>query len=319
MTCNVPILLLGFNRPDSMRLVIGQVAKVQPSKIYFAVDGARPDRADEKEKVSEVKNLINEIDWKCEVKTLFREKNLGCGLAVSSAISWFFEEEDYGIILEDDCVPDTSFFKFCEDLLIKYQHDTRVMHICGSNFQKGWKNVSRDSYYFSDTPLLWGWASWSRAWKMFDFELKQLREVKELGLLDHFMFNRRTVNVRVMEGLDSISLGKQRTIWGHQWLVCNYLNSGLSIVPNRNLVENIGFNGSTTHDMDLRLKVPVESMDFPLQHPLYVKRDIISDERYYDHYFKTSYARKLRKILAFIMPLDIVESLALARKKVLWG
>ncbi|MEM6766871.1 MAG: glycosyltransferase [Bacteroidota bacterium] len=319
MKCNTAVLLLGFNRPESMQRVLERVRRATPSRVYFAVDGPRAHKEGETEIVKAVQALAADIAWNCQVFTLFREQNLGCAQAVSSAISWFFSQEEYGIILEDDCVPDPSFFQFCEEILLRYKDDDRVMHVSGSNFHKGWQNVPTESYYFSSVPLIWGWASWRRSWEMFDFELKSLPELKKSGFLNQFLFNRKTVNTKVMKDLDDISSGTQNTIWGYQWLLSNYLNSGLSVVPNKNLIKNIGFEGSTTHDMDTRLDCEVESMSFPLVHPKYVKIDSVSDERYYEMYFKSSPARRVRNLLELFFPKSFVKRFVQARQKLLWG
>lgn len=162
---NSAILLLIFNRLDTTQLVFEAIQKVKPPRLYIASDGARIDKLSEDSLVGDVRNyVINNIDWDCEVKTLFREENLGCKLAVSGAISWFFQNEGHGIILEDDCLPDHSFFRFCEEMLLKYSDDERIGMISGDNFQFGGSQVE-DSYYFSRYPHIWGWATWKRAWK----------------------------------------------------------------------------------------------------------------------------------------------------------
>ena len=162
---DTPILFLVFNRPDTTSKVFQRIREIQPLKLFIAADGPRPEKEGEKEKCETVKrSVLENIDWPCEVKTLFRNNNLGCGKAVSNAITWFFQNVEEGIILEDDILPDKSFFNFCKDLLEKYRYDERIKVIGGSNIHK--KAGIKDSYYFSSICRIWGWASWRRVWTM---------------------------------------------------------------------------------------------------------------------------------------------------------
>ncbi|GHT86478.1 hypothetical protein FACS1894137_12140 [Spirochaetia bacterium] len=172
---NTPVLFLVFNRLDTTKQVFEAIRKAVPPRLYVASDGPRDNRDGEKEKVEEVRDyVLKSIDWDCEVKTLFREKNLGCGKAVSGAITWFFENEEMGIILEDDCLPDQDFFMFCEELLEKYKDDERIYHIAGNNPLTFIK--SPYSYYFARIPHIWGWASWRRAWNHYSFDIVDLSD-----------------------------------------------------------------------------------------------------------------------------------------------
>ena len=169
---NTSILFLIFNRPEETKRVFESIKEAKPSKLYLASDGPRSHVIDEEKIVSEVKlNVLNAIDWDCEVKTLFREKNLGCKIAVSEAISWFFDHEDQGIILEDDCLPSQSFYRFCEELLNIYKNDLRIWHISGDNFQNGIAR-SEESYYYSKFSHVWGWATWKDRWQHYDVMMK---------------------------------------------------------------------------------------------------------------------------------------------------
>ena len=167
-----PILFLIFNRPETTKKVFSAIKEVQPPRLYIAADGPRSEQPDEADHCELARTIATKVDWDCEVKTLFRDQNLGIRIAVSQAIDWFFEQEPEGIILEDDCLPDQSFFWFCKELLEKYRNDTRIMHIGGTNFQFG-KNRTNYSYYFSRYAHIWGWASWRRAWEYYDEKLKK--------------------------------------------------------------------------------------------------------------------------------------------------
>jgi hypothetical protein len=175
---------------------------------------------------------------------LYREKNLGCGRAVSSAISWFFEQEEEGIILEDDCLPDPSFFEYCRILLDHYRHNEKVMHIGGCNFQFG-KKYGEASYYYSAIPHVWGWASWRRAWKHYDFNLSDL----------NFFLNRKVIEKYVGKGkihdfwMEIFCKMNQKRIdtWDYQWQYAIWNNNGVAIIPQVNLIKNIGFGSDATH------------------------------------------------------------------------
>jgi len=164
-----PVLFLVFNRLDTTKKVFQVIKKAKPPRLYIAADGPRETKEGEAERVKAVRDYVmSNMDWECEVKTLFREKNLGCGKAVSEAITWFFENEEMGIILEDDCLPTQSFFWFCEELLIRYKHEEKIMQINGSSFLP---NIDiKESYFFSKYNHIWGWASWRRAWKHFHMQ-----------------------------------------------------------------------------------------------------------------------------------------------------
>jgi hypothetical protein len=154
---NTPILFMIFNRPDTTRVVFEEIRKIKPTLLYISGDGPREDRQGEKELVDEARKIATAIDWPCEVKTLFQEKNLGCKYAPSQAITWFFNQVEEGIIIEDDCVPHPDFWRFCEELLAKYRTDERVMMITGDNFQNGNSHFKpQESYYFSGIPSIWG-------------------------------------------------------------------------------------------------------------------------------------------------------------------
>lgn len=231
-----PILFLIFNRPDVTFLVFEKIKQIKPKYLFIAADGPRKTVPGEIEMCEKTRSVVAEIDWNCEVKTLFREDNLGCGLGVSSAISWFFEHVEQGIILEDDCLPDMSFFSFCEKLLDYYKNDESVMHISGDNFQLG-KKIGKGSYYFSAYTHIWGWATWKRVWNQYDFNMTDL----DAFLADNKKISDYWINV--------LTATKEKKIdtWDYQY---NYLllkKKGKAILPNINLIKNIGFNAAATH------------------------------------------------------------------------
>jgi hypothetical protein len=241
---NVPVLFLVFNRPETTQIVFEAIRKARPPKLYVAADGPRESRPQERELCEQTRSVINAIDWPCEVKTLFREHNLGCKIAVSSAIDWFFEHEEMGIILEDDCLPSGSFFDFCEQLLHRYKDDERVMHISGCTALPPEKSLDQ-TYYFIKYPIIWGWAGWRRAWKKYDVTMSSYPQFRRGHKLKHFI-SQYALRYYWTENFDSILNGKSNT-WDYQWFYTTLNSGGLCIVPNYNLVTNIGFGGSATH------------------------------------------------------------------------
>lgn len=239
-----PVLFLLFNRPDVTASVFEQIRKVKPSRFYIAADGPRNNKAGEAELCQLTRSIAAKVDWDCEVKTLFRDENLGCKYAVSSGISWFFENEEEGIVLEDDCLPNEDFFRFCDTLLEKYRTDNNIKHIGGSNLQFG-KKWGDASYYFSNLTHVWGWASWRRVWKEYDVELSKYRNTDSLPI-----FKSIFENEIIAERWDDIFrelLDDKINTWDYQLAITNMFTNGLSIIPNVNLIRNIGFGSDATH------------------------------------------------------------------------
>lgn len=294
-----PILFLTFNRINTTEKVFKVIKEVKPSKLYLASDGHRETKPNEENVVLSVRNfLIKNIDWQCEIKTLFREKNLGCGKAVSDAIDWFFRSEEAGIILEDDCLPTISFFRFCDELLEKYADDERIMHISGDNFQNG-KLRGSGSYYFSRISHIWGWATWRRAWRLYDFEIKSLDNFIDQKVFLDIWQNRR-ISKYWLKQFKKVSKGEIDT-WDYQWNYCLIINNGLSILPNVNLVENIGFSSEATHT-NSRAKLPKgDEINFPLVHPEFLIPNLAADvytfKKQYHQNFINKIFGKLRKTL----------------------
>jgi hypothetical protein len=270
-----PVLFLIFNRPDLTRQVFSEIRKVKPLKLFIAADGPRREIAEDVERCQQTRDIINTIDWDCEVKTLFRNENLGCKVAVSSAISWFFEEVEEGIILEDDCLPDLTFFRFCEELLEKYRQDTRIMMISGNNFQFG-RSRGKYSYYFSRYSHIWGWASWRRSIKFYNVNMCSWPDMRNKKILE-WIFPKK-VAFHWLKVLDNVYNGLIDS-WDYQLNYAAWIQNALSIVPNRNLVSNIGFGRDGTH---VKRRIAISEMktgpmNFPLSHPPFVLPDIKAD------------------------------------------
>ena len=276
---NIPILFLVFSRPDTTIKVFERIRDIKPAKLYVAADAARDGRPDEAERCAETRAIIDKIDWPCELKTLYREKNLGCKMAVSSAISWFFEQEEYGVILEDDCLPDLSFFPFCEELLIKYKDDDRIGHIGGNSFfpELVPKNLSYD---FCSFVHIWGWASWRRVWKNYDVKFSYWTKYKNDKNKRNSLFKSIREKIYFCSSItDAIEGSNGINTWDTQYLFTIRSQHQLCIYPSVNLVSNIGIgsvNGTHTTKKNEKVNIKSKPISFPLSHPSYIisNRDI---------------------------------------------
>lgn len=244
---NTPILLLVFNRPATTKKVFAQIRKTKPAFLYIAADGPRTDKPGEDAICAEVKkSILSNIDWDCKVRTLFRDSNLGCGKAVSEAITWFFEHVEEGIILEDDTVPSLSFFNYCKIILHRYRDNKEVMIISGNNFQNG-INRGDGSYYFTKYVHIWGWATWKRTWDLYDFKIEKWENLRNKNY-DQLFINQeeKTYWANIFDKMYE----QEIDTWDFQLYFLTLSNNGLNIVPNLNMVSNIGFNESSTHTRD---------------------------------------------------------------------
>ncbi len=268
-----PILLLAFNRPETTRLVFDEIRKTKPKEFFVSVDGPR--NSAEKIKVDEVKKIVSNIDWPCKLKTKFNKKNLGMGVGILSAINWFFENVEEGIILEDDGLPNQDFFRFCEEMLEKYRNNEKIMHINGCNFQRGWLNT-KDSYYFSIFPHTYGWAMWRDKRKKYDDKMKEyLKLRKKFKIIFPNIFVRKYI-IRIMD-----YAYRNPNAIDTQWMFSVLKNRGVCITPNKNLIQGIGFSKEATNTkFDFYLSLPTEKLEFPLKHPSEIVLNRKADERY---------------------------------------
>lgn len=292
---DTPVLFIIFNRPETTRIVFEAIRQARPKRLYVAADGPRAGLANDAERCESARQIALKADWPCHVFTLFRNENLGCGKALSAGISWFFENEPEGIILEDDCLPSRSFFGYCQELLRKYRNDKRIMHIGGNNFLNGRQNEGA-SYYFSQCGHIWGWATWARAWKNYDFKMAAFPYLNRNGYFKHFFLNdiERFYRLRKLSQVYT----SQLDTWDYQWDFARYINHGLSIVPMDNLVMNLGFGSEATHTKNgasKYLKLKANDIALPLKHPKRIVRDWNSDKRY----FKTLIVERLLSKLTF--------------------
>jgi hypothetical protein len=249
VTLSEPLLLIAFNRPDYLSQLIARLRETKPQNIYVAIDGPREGHPTDAENVSQTQALVASIDWTTDVKTLFQSTNLGCGLGVSTAISWFLEHEERGIILEDDILPQHSFFDFCTELLDRYELDERVLTISGCNFVPPEYISDPGPYRFSRVPHIWGWATWRRAWALHDLDISDWRERMPTRQLwdasghsfGGFVFWRSIFDLMARDGIDT---------WDMQLVFAGMERNMLTATSNVNLVDNIGWGTGATHTFD---------------------------------------------------------------------
>jgi len=295
-----PVVFLIFNRPDTTQKVFEVIRQAKPEKLLVVADGPRQDKPEEAEKCKAVRSIIDTVDWDCEVLKNYSDVNLGCKKRVSSGLDWAFGLVEEAIVLEDDCLPDLSFFRFCQELLEKYRHDKRIMAISGDNFQFG-RNRTNYSYYFSIYNHCWGWATWRRAWQYYDMQMKLWDKAKQENWLKNVVTNpfarRYWINKfeKTYQGyIDS---------WAYRWTLACWLQNGLTILPNVNLVSNIGFDTSSTHTKSYKspfANMSKEAIQFPLNHPPFMFPNKKADN--FTHTIKFSLLlrgyRKIRQLIA---------------------
>ncbi len=243
---SAPVLLIGFNRPDLLARVIDHVRAGRPERVYLAVDGPRPDRPGEAESVRACQELVRGLDWGCRVQTLFRESNLGCGRGVSGAISWFFEHEESGVILEDDILVDPTFFGYADAMLDRYRDDRRVFAVNGTNFVPPSAVTGPGDYRFSRIPIVWGWATWRRTWQQYSFDIAGWRRQLPLrrawpamgGTWQSLALWSANFDLMARHAIDT---------WDLQLVRAAMTAGAWSVTPNVNLVENAGFRDDATH------------------------------------------------------------------------
>ena len=304
-----PVLFIIFNRPDTTQnKVFNAIRQAKPKQLFIAADGPRKGNENEKEKCRRARKVIEQVDWDCEVKTLFRDRNLGCKIAPSSAIDWFFENVEEGIILEDDCLPSQSFFWFCQELLEHYRYDTRVMHISGNNFQFG-RIRGEGSYYFSKYAHVPGWATWKRAWINYDVKIKNFKEFKKENQIKNIFRTKQQQKywMNIWQQLYDDYEDKINA-WDFQWVYTCLVNNGLCIMPNVNMVSNIGFGPDSTNMKDKSsIFSEIEARDITeIIHPKFVlanqEADLLTSKLFFGNVniftrVKNKIVRKIRDII----------------------
>lgn len=269
-----------FNRPEVTAQSFDAIRKARPQRLFVIADGPRPDRAGEAERCQAAREVIdNGVDWPCEVYKNYSDVNLGCRLRMVTGYDWVFQTVEHCILLEDDCLPDPSFFPYCQELLQRYENDERVMVISGDNFQNGRKRTGY-SYYFSGIVHVWGWATWRRTWKKYDIAMKLWPEIKQGGWLKDIWASESHAAMWT-HNFDAIHAGYDT--WDHQLTFALYINNGLCILPSVNLISNVGFGPDATHTKVVCSDAnrPRSAMSFPLHHPPFMIRDLTADKATY--------------------------------------
>lgn len=294
-----PVAFLIFNRPELTRRVFAAIRAARPRTLLIVADGPRSDRPDDVENCAATRAVVGQVDWECDVRTDFSDSNLGCGLRVSSGVDWVFSQVEEAILLEDDCLPATDFFAFCETMLIRYRDDQRVMHICGSNFLAG-QVRGPYSYLFSKYPQVWGWATWRRAWQHYDLSMGAWSVLKKGGWLPDLCDS--PAEEYYWGGVfDKIAVSCPPPTWDYSWTFCCWIRRGMAVTPVVNLVSNLGTGFDATHTAGLTevTHLPLHELPRPILHPPFLVRDRNHDMYLFDHFYPGRFLRKasmLRRI-----------------------
>ncbi len=274
-----PLLFLVFNRPETTRRVFAAIRAARPPRLFVAADGPRPGRAGEALLCEEVRAIATSVDWPCVVKTLFRDGNLGCRAGVSSGITWFFENESEGVILEDDVLPLPGFFDFCDELLARYRDDDRVAMISGCNFIAD-VHAPPESFFFSRYTHIWGWAGWRRAWRHYDVRMSEWPAWRDRRSLAAMPGGGRIFEAYWRPIFDAVHAGAIDT-WDYQWTFACWRRNALVALPRYNQTHNLGFGPDATHTTALAPAYVRSSrarpLPLPLIHPSAVVHDLRAD------------------------------------------
>ncbi len=294
---DTPIAFIAFNRPDHTRMSFSRIREQRPRQLFLIADGPRAGHPTDAERCAEVRRIIEAVDWPCDVRRDYSSTNLGSKSRVSSGLDWVFSQRDRAIVLEDDCVPHPDFFTFCEALLDRYADDSRVAVITGGNYQQGNRRGDA-SYYFSRYNHVWGWATWRRAWDLYDGDMSFWPEFKESGEWERLFPDplERRYWTRVFDRAGQIDA------WGYPWTASVWHHGGLTATPNVNLVSNIGFGPGAVHTTDASsplAAMPVEPLG-PLVFPSDVIRDAEADRYTFDHAFGGASLRQRRTPWGFV-------------------
>ena len=276
MPLETPIAFFVFNRPHTTRRVFSEIARAKPRRLLVVADGPRS--VEEEAQCRQTRNVIAQVDWDCEVLTDFSDVNLGCKARVSSGLDWVFRHCEEAIVLEDDCLPHPAFFPYCEEMLARYRHDDRIMMVNGNNFEIA--SRAPESYYFSQFPHVWGWASWRRAWRHYDVALTEWPTLRETSWLAETLGSDAAARKWAGE-FDAVRAGRFDT-WDFQWSFAIWNAGGTCVAPNGNLITNIGFGEGATHTKNAaspEADLPAAGLTLPLRHPPTVAVDVEADER----------------------------------------
>ena len=293
----VPIAFIIFNRPETTRRVFEQIAKVRPIRLHIIADGPRSDVPEDSNRCRQARQIIEEINWDCDVTFDYSETNMGIKERISSGLNGLFSNVKSAIILEDDCLPNRSFFYYCEQLLSRFENDPRVMMISGTNFSGNIK-PNTYSYYYSIFPLIWGWATWASSWEHFDGSMRLWPEVRDRGLLAGLFPNPR--HRRYWDKRLQLTYEGRLDTWDYCWILACWLNRALTTIPSGNLVGNIGFGSQATHTVGSHspwMDMHTQDLAFPLVHPPYLIPDAVADKNTQEKVFREHMLAPIKKRL----------------------
>ncbi|MDC1393453.1 nucleotide-diphospho-sugar transferase [Flavobacteriaceae bacterium] len=298
MQYDIPILFIVYKRIDVSLKVFNEIKKIKPKQLFICSDGFKSN-ADMKMVLSLRKTLLNNINWDCDLKLLFREKNLGCGLNVSSSISWFFEHVEHGIILEDDCLPSESFFHFSKQMLTLYRDNDNVSHISGSNLNVNYH--FKQDYLFSNYTLVWGWATWRKSWKNFNYNMDSFEDSYFKKLCRNKFSSYEEANFW-FKTIKDIKM-RNNNVWANRWLYSILINDKMSIIPKFNLIQNIGFdNEATNTKTHWKGSLAINSeYSHNIQHPVKIDLDLKLGEKIFLDFFYLSFANKILNKIKYVI------------------
>lgn len=310
--CKNPVLLIFFNRPDSFKKVFEEVRKAQPQNLILVQDGPRNDK--DKKAIEECRKIAESVDWDCNIIRDYSAVNLGCGMRPQTGITKALELFETVIVLEDDCVPAESFFRYCDEMLERYRNDDRIAYISGLNHFETWECGEQD-YFFTKTGAIHGWATWRRVWNQYyDYYVKGVDNPYVLNLVKKQFTNQIIANDRVYywkKARLSIKNGEKLSYWDNQWGFVKYSQNLLVIVPRINQIYNIGGGADSTHAQSLKnttfqkyknfIYIPTTNLQFPLKHCEYVLCDNDYDELVYKIMAGNPIRRKLAHIAKKIL------------------
>jgi hypothetical protein len=300
-----PIALFIFKRPHTTQKVFDVIRQVKPKQLFVVADAPHPNEADEAEKCAAARAIIDQVDWDCDIIKRYADTNVGLGGQLSTGISWVFDQVEEAILLEDDCLVHPDFFRFAEELLEYYRNDPRIFSISSQNVQLK-RNRTQDSYYFSRYHHIWGWATWRRAWQHYDYTMKLWPKVRETSFLRDLLGDRGAT--QYWTDLFQATYEGEIHTWDYQWTLTCWLQRGLSIIPNVNLVNHIGFWGDSTnaHYVPKVVKQPLEPLNFPLHHPAivmpWINADRLTQKEFFESGSIVQLKRRIKRLLKSQLP-----------------
>jgi hypothetical protein len=282
--CETPVALFVYHRPDLTRRVLETVRAARPTQLLVVADGPSPQQPDDARLCRETQDVLGGVDWPCRLRTHFSTSNLGVPQRLATGLDWVFSQVPEAIVLEDDCIPDATFFRFCSELLTRYRDEQRVYMVRGSNFLAG-RRLEPSSYYFSRFFNIWGWATWARAWRHFDVNMKRWPECRDSGWLERVLPQRMVPQMRNI--FDETHAGRLPE-WSFPWQFAGLLHNAVAATPSTNLVTNAGFGTGASYFRDPHhhyARLRTGSMQFPLSHPAPIRVHEEADSHEWDFAF----------------------------------